>query len=114
MFFTKGAAETRSQKLEEFLVFIVNSNVVKYAVVQTFLNMPATLKKEIIAVWDVLDRSVFEGWAEKIGGTYKNWRKRYVRCCVDFTLRYFEDDSLENQKGTVDLRDVVQSRQDLS
>jgi len=109
----------RKAILEDLLKFIQDSAVVKLVIVQNFLDFPQTLRVSLRDIWDVLDSPILEGELEKLGANVKNWKRRHVQCCADYTMRYYDparwmhgsEDKLAMQKGMVDLKDIISLRQ---
>jgi len=116
MFFTQAQLYTqRKSLLQEFLSYIQYSSIIKFDIVQEFLDVPNTLRISFKEIWDVLDYPILEGELEKQGYNVKNWKMRHVQCCADYTMRYYDparwlqghDEKLAMQKGVVDLRNIV-------
>jgi len=120
LFASKTQVSTqRKALLEDLLKYIQDSDVVKLVLVQNFLDFPQTLRVSLKDIWDVLDSPILEGELEKLGANVKNWKRRHVQCCVDYTMRYYDparwmhgsEEKLAMQKGMVDLRDIIRLRQ---
>lgn len=111
--------DQRKASLQELLSFLETSSLLKLDVVQKFLCFPADVGNVVKEVWDALECPIFEGDMEKVGGTYKSWKKRHVQCCADHTMRYYDPATWENgsndklviQKGVIDLREITSLRE---
>jgi len=109
----------RKTILEDLLTHIQSSAVVKLDIVQSFLDFPETLRASLKDIWDVLDSPILEGELVKLGANVKNWKRRHVQCCLDYTMKYYDparwlhgqEEKLAMQKGVVDLRDIISLRQ---
>jgi len=111
--------DERRALLENLLSYIQSSSVVKLEVVQEFFNFPTTLRESLTYIWDVLDSPILERELEKEGANVKNWKRRHVQCCLDYTMKYYDparwlhgqEEKVAMQKGAVDLRDIISLRQ---
>jgi len=123
MFTSKAQVSLQRRKLlQEVLAFFKSSSTTKMDVVQEFLDFPTEQRVRLKEVWEVLELPIIEGELEKLGGNYKNWRRRHVQCCADYTLKYYDparwlhgaDNKLAMLKGVVDLKNIISMRQQSS
>jgi len=103
-------AQQRVEKLNELLTHVVKTSLMKLAVVHDFLDIPEAIRSELIELWTTLESPVFEGWLEKLSGK-NNWKRRYVHCCADYTIKHYDSEKLLEKGGVVDLRDIASLRE---
>lgn len=109
MFAAKG--QQRVQKLQELLTHIEKTSLMKLDVAQDFLEVPADLRSVLKEMWSTLESPVYEGWLEKLSGGKSNWKRRYVQCCADYTIKHYDSEKLVEKGGVVDLRNIASLRE---
>lgn len=72
----------------------------------------ACLDTESLNLWEkyllqmIFGTKIHEGWLIKKGDRIQSWRKRWFTLSDLKELRYYEDDTRQKSKGTIDLKNV--------
>jgi len=94
-----------ARKMFTNLVFL------KHSMVLNTFEVPAVVRTKIDSMARIHQMPLLSAYMNKQGWNVKNWKKRWFVLYPDFTLRYYESKSKENDGGTgfrglVDIQDV--------
>lgn len=99
--------EVRSSSMQNWIQEVVSKPALFYSdEVLTFLEVSSEMRAVVSAIDEILKQPLKEGYLDKEGGNYKNWKRRFCRLYPDWTLLYFETPESSEPKGLVDFQDV--------